>query len=75
MMTACGSSLTHVSDGLDEGEVVGDDLSKLGEVPAVPLACPHHVVVQLLVEVVEQRDRLDDHCVNLVWTELEFVPR
>lgn len=41
--------------------------------PAVPLAETHHVVVELLVQIVQQRYRLDDHRVHLVHRELEFV--
>ena len=36
------------------GQVVCDDLSQLGEVPAVPLSAPHDVVVELLVQVVQE---------------------
>ena len=38
-----------------------------------PFSGPHDVVVQLLVEVVEQRDCLNDHRVDLVRTELQLV--
>ena len=47
-------------------DVVGDDLAELGEVPAVPLARAHRVLIEFLVEVVEQGDCLDDHLVDLV---------
>ncbi|KAI3492779.1 hypothetical protein L1887_42576 [Cichorium endivia] len=56
-----------------EGEVVGDDLAHLGEVPAVPLLDAHGVDVDLLVEVVEEADGLDHHGVHLVRAELELV--
>lgn len=67
---------TH-ADGFDHlgvDEVVGDDLAELGEVPAEPFAQAHHVVVDLFVEVVEQRDGLDDHDVDFLGGELERVP-
>lgn len=38
--------------------MVLNDLAELGEMPAVPLAYAHHVVVQLFVQVVQQRDSL-----------------
>lgn len=41
--------------------------------PAVPLLNPHGVGVELLVEVVEQRDGLDDHDIDLVGGESELV--
>jgi len=44
----------------DEGQVVHDDLSHFGKMPAVPLAAAHDVIVQLLVQVVQQRDSLSD---------------
>lgn len=61
-------------DSLGVDEVVSDDLGEFGEVPAVPLPQPHHVVVDLLIQVVQQRDGLDDHRVHLLRRELEFVP-
>ena len=41
--------------------------------PAVPLAQPHHIVVDFLVQLVEQSDGLHDHEVDLVGGELEFL--
>jgi hypothetical protein len=41
--------------------------------PAVPLSAPHHIIVQLLVQVIQQRNSLDNHGVNLVRAELELV--
>ena len=43
--------------------------------PTVPLACSHDVVIEFLVEVVQQGDRLHYHRVDFVRAELEFVPR
>jgi hypothetical protein len=70
---ACG----HLAelDGLGVHEVVGDDLAHLREVPAVPLTHAHGVGVEFLVELVEERDGLDDHDVHLVGAELELVTR
>ena len=51
-------SVLHLDDGLGVGEVVGDDLAHFGEVPAVPFAHSHDVVVQFFVQIVEERDRL-----------------
>lgn len=48
----------HLHEGLGVHLVVGHDLAQLGEVPAVPLAQPHGVRVELLVKVVQQADRL-----------------
>jgi hypothetical protein len=44
-------------------------------VPAEPLLATHDVVVQLLVEIVEQRHGLHNHRVYLVRAELELVTR
>ena len=41
----------------------------------IPFSGPHDVVVQLLVEVVEERDCLNDHGVDLVRAELQLVAR
>lgn len=43
--------------------------------PAIPLTATHHIVVQFLVKVIQQRYRLDNHGVNFVWTELELITR
>jgi len=41
--------------------------------PSVPLLQPHGVVVQFLIEVLKQRDSLDNHSVYLVRREGECV--
>ena len=64
----------HGADHAGVGNVVRDDLAHLGEVPAVPLLHTHRIDVQLLVEVVEQGNRLHDHDVHLLGAELELVP-
>ena len=43
--------------------------------PAVPFTNPHSVSVELLVKVVKQTNRLDDHSINLVRAELKLVSR
>ena len=50
-------ALTYDPDGPGVGEVVRDDLAELGEVPTVPLPATHVVVVQLLVQIIQQRWR------------------
>lgn len=49
----CAGARTDHFDGFRERRVILHDFAELGEMPAVPLAAAHHVVVQLLVEVVE----------------------
>ena len=63
---------THLQDGLGIEEVVLNDLGQLGEVPAVPFFEAHHVVVELFVEVVEERYSLDNHSVHFLGREFEF---
>ena len=58
---------------LRKGDVVGDDLAHLGEMPSEPFSQSHGVVVQLFVEVIEQGYRLNDHRVHFVGGELQFV--
>ena len=55
--------------------VVGHDADEFGEVPAVPLADAHRKRVDVLVELVEQRDGLDDHVVGPVHVELDLGAR
>lgn len=50
--------------------VVGDEPDKLREVPAVPLADAHGERVNVLVKLVGEGDRLDDHVVRAVDVEL-----
>ena len=66
---------THELDSLSEGHVIGDNLAQLWEVPAVPLPRAHDVVVQFFVKVIEKGDRLHDHRVHFVRTELQLVTR
>lgn len=55
--------------------VVRDDPDELGEVPSVPLADAHRERVDILVELVEESDRLNDHVVGSVHVELYFRTR
>jgi hypothetical protein len=64
---------THLEHDARVGEVVVQDLGKLGEVPSVPLLDAHGVGVELLVEDVKAGNALDDHGVDLVGRELELV--
>ena len=43
--------------------------------PAIPLSAAHHIVVEFLVKIVQERNCLDNHSVHFVWAELELVPR
>lgn len=45
---------TDLADGLAVHQVVRDDLAEFREVPAVPLAAAHDVIIQLLVQVVQE---------------------
>lgn len=45
---------TDFADGFAVRHVVRDDLAKFREVPAVPLAAAHDVVIQLLVQVIQE---------------------
>ena len=65
--------LTHKFNNFSECQVVGDDLAEFWKVPAIPLPATHHVVVQFLVEVVQETDRLNDHGVDFVGAEFELV--
>lgn len=58
---------------LSVGDRVRDQLAELGEVPSVPLATAHHVVVQLLVHVVDERAGLHHHRILLLGVELHLV--
>lgn len=49
---------------------VGNELVELGKVPAVPFSNTHRKGVEILVELVGQRDGLDDHVVTSVDVEL-----
>lgn len=64
---------SHFEDNFGVGEVVVENLGKLGEVPAVPLLDAHGIGVELLVEDVEAGNALDDHGIDLVGGELELV--
>lgn len=55
---AKGLCCAGVSTHLRVQDVVVNDLSHLGEMPAVPLAHAHGVGIELLVELVQQGDGL-----------------
>merc|ERR1719402_1729435 len=65
----------HQLHSAHEGEVVCDDLSQLGEVPAVPFSAAHDIVVQFLVQVVKKRYSLHNHSVNFVGAKFQLVTR
>ena len=58
---------THSDSKYDVSEccVVNNEFLEFWEVPSVPFLDAHGVGVELLVQVVEQCDGLDDHCVDL----------
>ena len=43
--------------------------------PAIPLTAPHDIVVELFVQVIQERNGLNNHSVHLIWAELEFIAR
>mmetsp|Transcript_38696 Transcript_38696/g.120385 ORF Transcript_38696/g.120385 Transcript_38696/m.120385 type:complete len:450 (-) Transcript_38696:449-1798(-) len=59
----------HAGD-LCVGDVVCHDLRQLRKVPGVPLADAHREGIDVLVQVVEQGDRVDDRLVLAVGVEL-----
>lgn len=60
-------------DHFGVSQVVRDDLGQLWEVVAVPLTKSHHVVVDLLVEILQKGNSLDDHRVDFVARDLQLV--
>lgn len=64
---------TNEDDSLSVSTIVRDDLAELREVPRVPFAQSHCIIVQLLVEVLEQADSLNDHSVDLLRRERQFI--
>mmetsp|Transcript_87519 Transcript_87519/g.272233 ORF Transcript_87519/g.272233 Transcript_87519/m.272233 type:complete len:644 (+) Transcript_87519:79-2010(+) len=68
-------AVAHADDpgDLRVRDVVRDDLRQLREVPCVPLADAHGEGVDVLVEVVEQRDGVDDGLVLAVRVQLHAV--
>lgn len=57
------------------GLVVGHKLDELGEVPAVPLFEAHDEGVEVLLHLVEHRERVDDRLVLSVHVELDQLAR
>lgn len=74
---SCRALVSHTNSACDLGEDqgIGDDLAHFGEVPSVPLAESHHVVVDLSVQVVQQGNGLDNHGVDLFSGESQFITR
>ena len=58
--------LTHRSDYFGVRDVVHNDLGHLREVPSIPFLDPHSVDINLLIQVVEQRNSLHHHSVDFV---------
>jgi len=49
------------TDGLNGSgveEVIGNDLTEFGEMPAVPFSQSHHVVVDFLIQIIKEGDSL-----------------
>lgn len=51
--------LTDFADGLAVRQIVRDNLSQLREVPPVPLSAAHDVIVELLVQVIQKRWKME----------------
>ena len=64
---------SHLQDRFAVLDIVQHDLLHLREVPAIPLFHTHRVDVDLLVQLVQQTDRLHNHRVHLVCAELQLV--
>ena len=71
-MFLINSTYLDVGRAPGEDEVVWDDGLELGEVPAVPLLDAHGEGVDVLVHLIQQRDRLDDHVVCATRIELNL---
>ena len=72
-----GRLLLHADrlDGARISERLGDELRELRKMPPVPLADAHAEQVDVLFELIEQRDRLDDHVVVAVHVVLDLGAR
>ena len=58
----CSSTVRTVGHLLDSfciGKIIGNDFAHFGKVPSVPLANTHGIVVQLFVQIVQERNCLD----------------
>lgn len=43
-----------MADSFAVGQIVGDDFSQLGKMPAVPFSAAHDVVVKLFIQVIQK---------------------
>jgi hypothetical protein len=69
-----GFSETHGSHDSSVGEVISNDFGHFWKMPSVPFPHPHHHVVKLFVQIVQQANRLNDHSIDLIWRKLQLVP-
>lgn len=60
-------------DQLRVDQIIGDNLGKLREMPAVPLLQSHCIVVDLFVKIVQKGNGLDDHDVHFLGGEFKLI--
>ena len=53
---------------------VGNEFVEFGEMPSVPFSASHGEGVEIFVELIRERDGLDDHVVGSVDVELSSAP-
>ena len=56
----------HLLDSFCIGKIIGNDFAHFGKVPSVPLANTHGIVVQLFVQIVQERNCLEKGILDLV---------
>ena len=58
-------SLPHSFNNFSVDKVVRHYFGELGEVPAIPFFEPHCIVIDLFIEVIKERNSLDNHDIHL----------
>ena len=69
----CIRTETNGTNDLGICNVIRNNLAHFGEMPAVPFFDAHSIDIQFLVEIIQERNSLDHHCVHFIRAEFELV--
>jgi len=58
-----------------EFAVIGNDLDQFGEMPRVPFSASHGEGIEIFIQLIQERDTLDDHVIDSIDIEFDLGSR
>lgn len=66
-------SLPNCLNNLSINEIIGNNLSKLREMPSIPFLQSHDIVVDFLIKIIKKTYSLNDHDIDLLSREFKLI--